>query len=103
MRKHGNIIMFYVPKELHKERMFFTTENFLKSIIFGTREYVYASRWYINIQDKYKEQFEKRRKKAIQNCTCTEPKKCNGACVYCAEFGTQDKCLILIKKSLLFS
>lgn len=48
IKRYGTLIMFFVPKEITKDRIYFTDYKYLRSLMYGTREYMYANRWYNN-------------------------------------------------------
>ena len=43
IKRVGNLIMFLIS-DINK--IYFTDVNYLKSILYGTREYIYANMWY---------------------------------------------------------
>lgn len=46
IKRFGTLIMFFVPKEVSKSRVYFTDFHYLKGLLYGTKQYMYASIWY---------------------------------------------------------
>ena len=46
IKKNGSLITFFIPEVVGKSRMYFTDIHFLKCLIFGSRDYLYASLWH---------------------------------------------------------
>lgn len=55
IRRFDNLYMFFVPKEVSKDRIYFTDHMFMKSIFYGTRNYLWANVWYNNKKIKQNE------------------------------------------------
>lgn len=48
IKRFDNFIMLFVPKEVHKDRIYFTHRSWLMSLLFGKKDIMYANIFYKN-------------------------------------------------------